>query len=57
MCCLSTKLGLRSEDDEAVILKGGPTNPGPEMDTVYIPGTPGAKWTKEEVETTRLNLI
>ena len=33
-------------------------NPGPESpDTVYVPGTPGADWTPEEVETTRQRVI
>ena len=30
---------------------------GPEMDTVYVPGTPGADWTSEEVETTRQRIF
>ena len=51
---VSTEFGPRSEDEDAVILKGEATNPGPEMGTVYIPGTPGAAWTMEEVESTRL---
>ena len=42
---------------DEVILKGEATNPGPEMDTVYIPGTSGAAWTKEEVKYTRLNFF
>ena len=28
-------------------------NPGPEMDTAYIPGTPGGQWSEEEIEITR----
>ena len=28
-------------------------NPGPERDTVYVPGTPGGQWTAEEVDATR----
>ena len=40
---------------DEVILKGEATNPGPEMDTVYIPGTSGAAWTEEEVKYTRLS--
>ena len=28
-------------------------DPGPEQGTVYIPGTPGAAWTDEEISTTR----
>ena len=42
---------------DEVILKGEATNPGPEMDTVYIPGTSGAAWTEEEVKYTRLNFF
>ena len=30
---------------------------GPEMDTVYQPGTPGAQWSAEEVDTTRQRII
>ena len=26
---------------------------GPEKDTVYIPGTPGSRWSEEEIEVTR----
>ena len=50
---LPKKSSSRSEDNEAYLLKGEQPNPGPEMDTVYIPGTPGAAWTMEEVESTR----
>ena len=50
---LPKKSSSRSEDNEAYLKKGEQPNPGPEMDTVYIPGTPGAAWTKEEVESTR----
>ena len=32
-------------------------DPGPEMDTVYQPGTPGAQWSAEEVDTTRQRII
>ena len=28
-------------------------NPGPEMDTAYVPGTPGGQWSEEEIEITR----
>ena len=28
-------------------------NPGPEMGTVYIPGTPGGQWSPEEIDFTR----
>ena len=42
---------------DEVILKGEATNPGPEMDTVYIPGTSGAAWTEEDVKYTRLNFF
>ena len=30
---------------------------GPEQDTVYQPGTPGASWTDEEVSTTRRRVL
>ena len=28
-------------------------DPGPALDTAYVPGTPGADWTGEEIESTR----
>ena len=31
--------------------------PGPSLDSVYVPGTPGAPWTDEEVETTRFRIL
>ena len=54
---LPKKSTSRSEDNEAYLLKEDQPNPGPEMDTVYIPGTPGAAWTMEEVESTRYKLF
>ena len=27
--------------------------PGPELESVYVPGTPGASWTRGEVTTIR----
>ena len=32
-------------------------NPGPDEDTVYVPGTPGGSWTEEEVTSTRLRVL
>jgi hypothetical protein len=32
-------------------------DPGPEEDTVYVPGTPGGSWTEEEVASTRLRIL
>jgi len=31
--------------------------PGPELDSVYQPGTPGAPWTKGEVAATRMRVL
>ena len=28
-------------------------SPGPELESVYVPGTPGAPWTRGEVTTMR----
>ena len=28
-------------------------NTGPDMDTAYVPGTPGGQWSEEEIEITR----
>ena len=32
-------------------------DPGPSLDTVYVPGTPGGAWTVEEIETTRERIL
>ena len=32
-------------------------DPGPEEDTVYVPGTSGGSWTEEEVASTRLRVL
>ena len=32
-------------------------NPGPNLHTVYVPGTSGANWTDEEIETTRYRIL
>ena len=32
-------------------------DPGPSLDTVYVPGTPGAAWTVEEIQTTRERIL
>ena len=32
-------------------------DPGPYLDSVYKPGTPGAEWTDEEIETTRYRIL
>ena len=31
--------------------------PGPALDTAYVPGTPGAAWTEEEIESTRFRIL
>ena len=50
---LSKTDSSRSDDDNAYLLKNEAPDPGPEMDTVYIPGNAGAPWTKEEIDSTR----
>lgn len=32
-------------------------DPGPTLDTAYVPGTPGADWTEEEIDSTRLRIL
>ena len=32
-------------------------DPGPVLDSVYVPGNPGAAWTAEEIESTRLRIL
>ena len=31
--------------------------PGPELASVYVPGTPGAAWTEDEIKSTRLRIL
>ena len=32
-------------------------DPGPELDTRYVPGEPGADWTEGEIKTTRARIL
>ena len=32
-------------------------DPGPTLDTAYVPGHPGAEWTEAEIESTRLRIL
>ena len=32
-------------------------DPGPALDTAYVPGNPGAAWTEGEIESTRLRIL
>merc|ERR1719192_1984236 len=32
-------------------------DPGPTLDTAYVPGNPGAAWTEEEIESTRFRIL
>ena len=32
-------------------------NPGLELASVYVPGTPGAAWTEDEIKSTRLRIL
>ena len=41
---------LSANDDET-------PDPGPEEDTVYVPGSSGGSWTEEEVASTRLRVL
>ena len=36
---------------------GTAPDPGPTLDTAYVPGTPGADWTDEEVHVTRMRIL
>ena len=45
-------------DDDAYLKFWQKPDPGPESpDTIYKPGTSGAPWSKEEIDSTRLNFI
>ena len=43
--------------DNAYMHRDETPDPGPEEDTVYVPGTPGGSWTEEEVASTRLRVL
>ena len=32
-------------------------DPGPTLDTAYVPGNPGAAWTDGEIESTRFRIL
>ena len=36
---------------------GTSPDPGPTLDIAYVPGTPGADWTDEEVHVTRMRIL
>ena len=36
---------------------GTAPDPGPTLDSAYVPGTPGADWTDEEVHVTRMRIL
>ena len=36
---------------------GTSPDPGPTLDSVYVPGSPGADWTDEEVHVTRMRIL
>ena len=36
---------------------GTAPDPGPTLDIAYVPGTPGADWTDEEVHVTRMRIL
>jgi len=52
---LNAKLLLAS--DGALMTTDMTPDTGPEMDTVYQPGTPGGDWTEEEIDSTRRRLM
>ena len=44
-------------DDTCYMPSDMTPTPGPEMDTVYQPGTPGGQWTADEVDSTRQRVL
>ena len=54
---LSLLLPLAACYDGAYMSSDMTPDPGPEMSTVYQPGSPGAAWSPEEVETTRQRIL
>ena len=53
LCLLSSVL-VRGED---YLTWEEEPDPGPSLDTLYVPGTPGAAWTVEEIENTRERIL
>ena len=47
---------IRSDKFDYMTVEISP-NLGPSLDSVYLPGTPGADWTDEEIETTRYRIL
>ena len=45
------------ENISSVPLSAQAPDPGPALDTAYVPGTPGAAWTEAEIESTRLRIL
>ena len=39
------------------MMEGDPTHLGPEMDSVYKPGTRGGQWSSSDVDSTRLRIL
>ena len=52
--CLLSSVHVRGED---YLTWEEEPDPGPSLDTVYVPGTPGAAWTGEEIERTRERIL
>ena len=53
---ISHNLFIRSDKFDLLTIDMSP-NPGPSLDSVYVPGRPGADWTDEEIETTRYRVL
>ena len=45
-------IGLVTSNDDIMTADMTPDT-GPEMDTVYLPGTSGGQWTEDEIDSTR----
>merc|ERR1719232_487759 len=50
-------IGLVWCDSLSSLTKDMSPNPGPELDTVYVPGTPGAPRSEDEIKSTRLRIL
>ena len=54
---LLTSLVAAAAGDTVYLSGTEAADPGPSLDTVYQPGTAGADWSGEEVETTRERIL
>ena len=58
LCALVVVVSAKpGNDDDAYMTTDMTPTPGPEKDTVYEPGTSGAPWSNDEVDSTRRRIL